>query len=159
MHIRRVQLYALSILTAILLLGAPLHHAYAAGACTPNGVSFLGLPTWYKYLPGDTDKDGHCVPKISGCTSSVTGTCNAQSGVELANIWLIGLAILELLLRIGGLVAVGIVTFGGFKYITSQGSPDATKSARNTIVNAFIGIVIILIATVSVNFAAKLLQK
>jgi hypothetical protein len=123
--------------------------------CDPTpgeGGDLLGIPTWYQYLDGKWDgneDDPRCVPQLN---------TDGQGGIDLASAWLIGLAIIEIMLRLAGLVAIGYVIFGGFKYITSQGSPDATKSARQTIINAFIGIVITIIAGVSVNFVAKLLQ-
>ncbi len=133
----------------------------SAATCKPEpggGVKFLSLPTWYEYLDGE-DSSGKCVPELSGCASNKTGTCDVQSGVDLSKIWLIALAVLDLLLRLGGFLSVGMVIFGGIKYVTSQGQSDATKGARQTIINAFVGMAIILTASVAVRFIASLLQK
>jgi putative exporter of polyketide antibiotics len=52
----------------------------------------------------------------------------------------------------GGAVAVIMIIVGGFRYITSAGSPEGTKSARNSIVYAIIGLVIIALAQIIVHF-------
>jgi hypothetical protein len=64
---------------------------------------------------------------------------------------LIGLAILDDLIRIAALVAVGYVIYGGIQYVTSQGSPDATGKAQQTIINALIGVVLATLAASIVN--------
>lgn len=58
----------------------------------------------------------------------------------------------NLLLYIVGIVAVIMVIVGGFLYITSSGDPGRTKSAKDTIVYAVIGIVVALLAYAIVNF-------
>lgn len=110
-------------------------------ACDPaaNGAfRFLGLPYWYEYLPGERDALGKCVPTIAWG--------------DLISLWAIGLAIADILLRIVALVAVGYIIYGGFQYMTSAGSPDATKSAKDTIVNGLIGAVIAVFAVAIVSF-------
>ncbi len=113
-------------------------HAVAANAtnCSANGgVGFLGFPTWYEFL-NPTFTNGQC-------------ELNLVFPDDLPKI---GLAILEILLRIGGYAAVAFIVYGGFKYVTSQGEPDATKQARHTIQNALIGLIIALMATALVSY-------
>lgn len=52
----------------------------------------------------------------------------------------------------GGALAVVMIIIGGFRYITSGGSAEGTKSARNTIVYALVGLVIIAVAQIIVHF-------
>lgn len=112
-----------------------------AGECRPTpgiGGDFFGIPTWYKYLPGEFDPFGKCIPVI-----------------ELSNLnqaWFIGLAIIDILLRIITLIAVGFIIYGGFQYMTSMGEPDKTKSAKETILNALVGLAIALVASATVAF-------
>ncbi len=112
-------------------------HLADASPCKPSG-SFLGLPTWYSYLPGVTDANGHCSPSIT----------------HLTDIWLIVAAITEILLRLAALIAVIMVIVGGVSYITSQGDPNKTKQALNTIINSLIGLVISVAAATIVTFIA-----
>ncbi len=114
-------------------------------ACDPtkSGGSFFGLPHWYEYLPGKIDAvTGNCVPYLRTWNDA----------------WAIALAIVDILLRIGGIVAVVYVIYGGFQYMISQGEPDRTSAAKNTIVNALIGIVIVIVAIVAVNFMGGVIK-
>lgn len=110
-----------------------------ANAC---GGAFLGLIPWYEYLPTGTGPTGGCVIKLNP-----DGLLGAHSPFLL-----IGLAVIDDLLRIAALVAVGYVMYGGILYMTSGGSPDGTKRAQNTIINALIGVVIAIIAASVVAF-------
>jgi len=98
-----------------------------------KGGSFLGFPTWYKYLP---------------CNGGVPALTNIN------DIWLIVAAITEILLRVAGLVAVIMVIYGGIQYITSQGEPDKTTKARSTIINSLTGLTIAILAASLVAFVA-----
>ena len=50
--------------------------------------------------------------------------------------------VLRTVFAIFGAVAVIIVTLAGMKYVLSQGNPQATAQAKNTIMYALIGLVI-----------------
>lgn len=110
------------------------------GRCQPKG-SFFGLPTWYKYLKGipDATAQQRCLPQITA----------------INDVWLIAAAAVELLLRVAVLVSIGFVVWGGVTYILSQGEPDKTKQARETIFNALIGVVISVAATTVISFIAS----
>lgn len=51
-----------------------------------------------------------------------------------------------------GLISVVMIIFGGLKYITSGGDPNGVKGAKNTILYAVIGLVIVAIAEAIVQF-------
>ena len=51
-----------------------------------------------------------------------------------------------------GVAAVIMVIIGGFKYITSQGDSSNVNSAKNTILYALIGLVVVALAQVIVKF-------
>lgn len=51
-----------------------------------------------------------------------------------------------ILLAVGIGLAVILLIVGGIKYMTSQGDPEKAKSARAMIINALIGVAIMLIA-------------
>lgn len=124
----------------------PTASAAVAAGCS-DSTSFLGFPTWYKYLDIGPEEGDPC---------AVTGPKNAEGEFDWeAASGRIALAIIEILLRIATIVSLGYVVYGGFRYITSQGEPDATKSARQTIINAMIGLVIALLATGIVAFVAN----
>lgn len=109
---------------------------------------FLGiLPKWYKYLdfaPDATTK--RCEVMLGGFRNQTTGVFNLNAFLP------VGLAIFEMILHLAAVVAVGYVVYGAFKYITSQGEPENTKNARETILNALIGLAIVAISSSVVAF-------
>lgn len=110
----------------------------APGACPNVNTSFFGLPTWYKYL----EVGNNCSVKLDFKNNP-------------NQIWLIALAIADILLWIAGFIAVLFVIYGGYKYITSQFDPEGTKNARDTILNAIIGLAVAVIAAALVNFVGN----
>ena len=107
--------------------------------------SFLGLTSWYHYLPA-SDFDGNCNIKhfhfLSGATPG-------------GDISLILLAVVDDLLRIAGIAAVGFVVYGAIQYIASQGSPEATAKAQSTIINALIGMAVAVASIAFISFLAN----
>jgi hypothetical protein len=60
--------------------------------------------------------------------------------------------IINLLSTVTGIIAVIMIIVGGFRYVTSGGASDKVGSAKNTIVYALIGLIIIALAQVIVRF-------
>ncbi len=63
--------------------------------------------------------------------------------------------ILNIVLGISGAIAVLIIVLAGFRYIISQGNPSEVATARNAILYALIGLVVIICAFAIVNFVVK----
>jgi hypothetical protein len=132
-------------------------------------ASFLGLPVWYKYLNGEVVAQ----PKLEGGKfvldlddpSKYEKSCQPviknESGedIPLTSILAIGMAILEILTRLAGLVAFGYLMYGGFMYLTSSGEAEQAKKAGATLLNAAIGLAIAISATTVINFVANRLSK
>jgi ABC-type multidrug transport system fused ATPase/permease subunit len=111
-------------------------------ACTPPHKSFFGLPSWWKYLGGKNDALGNCVPNVN-----LIG--------HPSNLWLIGLAILDSLLRIAGFVAVISIMVAGIELIRSEGSPEKATNARQRLLNSLVGLAIAGGATALVTFVGN----
>lgn len=109
------------------------------GAACQQGGSFFGFPTWYKYLDSEPLPSGRCGPVLH----------------SPADASLIGLAILDMLLRVAGFLAVGFVIYGGTKMIMAQGDPEKIRIGRNTVVNSLVGLVITIAATAVVTYIGK----
>lgn len=124
----------------MITLIAPITNIFSAAsaACTKN--SFFGFPHWYQYLD------------VQQVDINGTKTCQVVNFKFPGDLTLVVLAILDIMLRIAGIVAVGFVIYGAIQYITSQGEPDGIKKAQNTITNALIGMVIAITATAAVAF-------
>ena len=60
--------------------------------------------------------------------------------------------IINIISVIIGIVAVIMIIFGGFRYITSGGAADKVTGAKNTILYAIIGLIIVALAQVIVKF-------
>jgi hypothetical protein len=115
--------------------------------CREHILGFLNLPTWYKYLlqePWITMQDDQGRP--------IPPTCNIDFAFTPRHIGGILLAVFEILLRLAGIVAVVFVIWGGIRMQTSLGNPEQLAGARTTLINALIGLVIVISATVVVNF-------
>lgn len=54
-----------------------------------------------------------------------------------------------------GLIAVIMIIIGGLKYITSAGDSNSVNSAKNTILYAVIGLVVVLMAQILVKFVVS----
>jgi hypothetical protein len=104
-------------------------------ACNDRLFTF---PAWYKGLVKDD--------------------CNIKSPNDVGGlptfIWRIALNIIEVMLQLVGYIAVSYIIVGGFKYLTSTGSPDAIVRARKTILNAVIGLIISIFSVAIVNLVS-----
>lgn len=133
----------LAVLPAV--TGSVSMHKALAVDCSEHKL--LGIiPTWHEYLGanyGPVDSHNQFVP---------AQTCGIIGGEATDNAVKIGLAVIDMLLRAGALVAVAFVIMGGFKYISSQGEPKNIEGAMATIVNAAIGLGIVITATALVAF-------
>lgn len=110
----------------------------SAYACTDRLLTF---PAWYKGLQ-NPDPD-----------------CTIRSPTELAGgyqemIATILLNVTELILQLVGYVSVGFIIVGGFKYMTSAGSPDGMTKSRKTIINAVVGLIISIFSVAIVNLVS-----
>jgi len=60
--------------------------------------------------------------------------------------------IINLFSAVVGIIAVIMIIIGGVKYVTSGGSSEKTTSAKDTILFAIVGLVIVAIAQIIVKF-------
>lgn len=108
--------------------------------------NFFNFPTWYKYLI--------LAEKME--INSATGRCEIISyGPDkfvVQDIGLIALALVDIAFRIAALAAVAYIIYGGVQFVVAQGESDKTKKARQTVINAMIGLVIALISIGLVAF-------
>ena len=61
----------------------------------------------------------------------------------------------NLLTAVVGIVAVIMIIVGGFRYVTSGGNDTSVTSAKNTILYAIIGLIIVAFAQVLVHFTLR----
>lgn len=107
-----------------------------AGTCNAETSNLLGFPNWYRGLQCEDGGSGNVV------------------FLELNDLWVIVANVLEISLRIAGVVAVLFLIYGGIRYIMSQGVPENIQSAKRIIINAVVGLVLAIVAASLVGFVA-----
>lgn len=107
--------------------------------CTLSQTKFFILPPWWEYLTGRLDPLGQCAPVFNFPT----------------DIWAVGLAVLDMLIRLAGFVAVVSIILAGVQFITAAGNTDKITAARRRILNALIGLAIASVATAVVVFIGR----
>jgi hypothetical protein len=111
-------------------------------ACTPPQKTFFFLPSWWEYLDGKQDALGKCVPNLNILH-------------QPSNLWLVGLAVLDILLRLAGFIAVVSIIIAGVELIRTEGNTEKATNARQRIFNSLIGLAIAAGATALVVFVGN----
>lgn len=92
----------------------------------------------------------------AGSTLSATSTdqCDTASTTQTAtdNVNNIIKTVINIFSLVVGVVSVIMIIIGGFRYITSGGESGSVSGAKNTIMYAIIGLVIVALAQVIVQF-------
>jgi hypothetical protein len=93
------------------------------------------------------------------CSGSNQAGGNSNQGVSCdannnGNVDVGGLAktVVNIFSIVVGAVAVIMIIYGGFRYITSGGDSNAVGSAKNTLIYAIVGLIIVALAQVIVHF-------
>jgi hypothetical protein len=142
--------------------------AHAAASSPPSAVfeqaavagckkTFFGLVPWYEYMTGEffsssaptSSQSNPCAIK---CFNLFNQTVANDCGQKNSDIPGVLLAVIDDLLRVGGLAAIAFVLVGAFQLVTSQGSAEETVKARSTILNALIGLAIAMTAIAFISF-------
>jgi hypothetical protein len=79
-----------------------------------------------------------------------TGQCNPQAAGDKVHSTLV--TAIDIFSFVVGFISVIMIIIGGLKYITSGGDSNGVNSAKNTILYAVVGLVIVLLAQVIVRF-------
>jgi hypothetical protein len=86
--------------------------------------------------------------KATVCDSIGAANCSS-GGASIGNIVKVIINIVSFII---GIVAVLMVIVGGFKYVTSAGESSKIASAKNTIIYAIVGLVIVALSQFLVQF-------
>lgn len=117
--------------------------SYAATNPPCDNKRLLTLPPWYRGLTTGAD----CNVDVG----SIGGGANQSDKLRIF-IQILALNIVEIMMHFTAYVCIAFIIIGGFKYITSTGSPDGNVKGRQTIQNALIGLVISIASIGIVNF-------
>lgn len=87
---------------------------------------------------------------------SYFGTGGLSGQTSLSNLIV---EVVRLLLLFAGGVAIVFVIIGGYYYITSGGNEETAEKGKKTLINAIIGIVVIVLAYAIINVIANLVSN
>jgi hypothetical protein len=102
----------------------------AVSMSSPAFAAGFGLPQ-----PGDQNLSGN---------NNAVGVVNNLAG-----------SVINIVFLIAGILAVLYLLWSGIQYITAGGNPDKVKAARQGIINAVIGIVVIMAAFFIIRIATS----
>lgn len=71
----------------------------------------------------------------------------------------IAVLIINVVLTLLGVIFVALIVYAGYMYMTSQGKEDKVKTAKNIIVTAVIGLIIVLVAYAIADFVITNLSE
>lgn len=63
--------------------------------------------------------------------------------------------VLNIVFAMAASIAVLMVVIGGFRYIVAQGDPSSTASAKNSIIYALVGLLVVMVAYSIVTLVVK----
>lgn len=89
----------------------------------------------------------------AGAELDVNGDCDEavsdETGQNVSDLIVTAINLFSLVI---GVISVIMIMVGGVKYITSQGSSDSVTGAKNTILYAVIGLIVVALAQLIVRF-------
>ncbi len=135
-HLRNLALALTGLSSLFILALAPISaHAAATIDCNNPATSADAVTC-------GTQSTGKASCTINGVTSTNSTTCVNHTIANVINIfsWIVGI------------VAVIMIIYGGFRYVTSGGDSGAISAAKNTILYAIIGLVVVSMAQIIVHF-------
>ena len=145
------------VLVATVYLGYSSVRVEAGCKCVSTGTTDQNAGTWIKFDDGTAAPLDGCDPLGGGgagnCTNTdptqiLCGTCDPLSEAKIG-MWfrvptlgdLVG-NIIRLMFFIAGLYALVLLLLGGFEWVSSGGDDKKLSSARGKIMNAIIGLVV-----------------
>lgn len=144
-NLKKVIINTMKLIKKIVSLTVALAFVFGSVALVPassNAATFNdGVCSGVNTVLGDSS-NGVSNSTVNDCTN---GDGNNQLASMVNNI-------INLFSIVVGAASVLMIIYGGFKYITSGGSDDSTKAAKNTILYALVGLVIVLISQTIVKF-------
>ena len=150
------------ILVITVYIGYNARHVEAGCKCVSTGTTDQNAGTWIKFDDGTLPPRDGCALSGGGpgaCTNIdptqiLCGTCDPLTQAKI-NIWfrvptlgdLIG-NVIRLIFFIAGLYALVLLLLGGFEWVSSGGDDKKLSTARGKIINAIIGLVV-MVATLT----------
>lgn len=129
--IKKLRSYSLSIVALLTLLAPTVVPAIASASCSATASSVS--------------------QGVNIATGASTNNCSSAS-VNNNDIGKAAREIVTLFSIIVGVVSILMIIYGGFRYITSGGDSGKVGNAKNTLIYAIVGLVIVALAQLIVHF-------
>jgi hypothetical protein len=99
--------------------------------------------------PASAATDASVKKICGGATAAGVDTCESADSKGLEQLVTL---VLNVMSWVVGVISVIMIIIGGFRYIISSGDTNQVQSAKNTILYAVVGLIIVLFAQVIVRF-------
>ena len=127
-------------LSSVLVMGG---FAFAVAAVPAQAIDLEGSPVCTGVEYTNTGSD-------TGCTD--TGEGNSSLSTVIKNV-------INIFSIVVGAISVIMIIIGGFRYVVSNGDSNGVSGAKNTILYAIVGLIIVLFAQVIVRFVLTNVTK
>lgn len=134
--IQKIKMYLLTLVTGLTLMAPALVPTIAASAACSNIGNQIS-----------TGANG-----AANGTGSASSSCDQGAGVDNGSITTLASKIVNIFSLVVGVVAVIMIIYGGFRYITSGGDSGRVGNAKNSLVYAIVGLIIVALAQLIVHF-------
>ena len=163
---KKIISYVISVITvfSFVAIAIPLNVSAAPAVC--GTTSGWAAATDCKNL-GCTGSDtceidsagDYCCVTIAGNQFGLGGTFNSAGLGQSSDLKSTIASIINIILGFLGILAVLVILYGGFKWMTAAGNEDGVSEARGLIVNGVIGLVVIFVAWGIASFVISQLQS
>jgi hypothetical protein len=123
----------------------PVQTTYAetrSGPCRSYDPNFLSFPTWDRGLQCKHDSEVEGSKHVDVVTSG---------GIDTF-IWTVVLNVLDILLRVAGILAVCLLIANAYQYLTSAGVPDKIAKAKRGMAQTIVGLAIALLSSTIIYY-------
>jgi cytochrome bd-type quinol oxidase subunit 2 len=138
--IQKLKLLILS-MSSLFLIAAPLAVSASVSAAPPPTFN---QNTINGNLCAGTSGD------LSGTATGPTGDCTSNGATDKVSNLIT--TIINIISAVVGIIAVIMIIVAGLRYVTSGGKEEGVKNAKNTILYAIIGLVVVALAQLIVHF-------
>jgi hypothetical protein len=121
---------------------------YALPAIITGVLSFAGVAL----AANECNISGYNASANHGLMKDVQAACAVCGQCSVADIFVVGNTIVELILGLSGSVMLLMMVYGGFLFLTSSGNSSQIDKGKKVMVGAIIGIVIVFTAYTLVQF-------
>lgn len=103
---------------------------------------------WLKQFAGDSSTSIKISPSDVGLKDAPTQLQSSQIETALMTVYMVA-----------GIVAIIIIVLGGIRYTSSNGDPGSIKAAKDTILYAVVGLVVVMMAAAITDFVINNVAK